>query len=148
MSDPKESKVQFRPGPLDPALAERADAGVSIGQVARRDLDRYYQLLTLALHQVELTPGEASLIVDALNGTFIDLTAAQMLHAEIADSLGDGLAEKWEVDGPALVAKARGWTLLQRMAVCDAVERFWNNAYHVEDLQDRLIRVGLVRIQA
>lgn len=148
MSNPKENKVQFRPGHLLGMLQERADTGQSISMVAQRDLDRYYDLIALALHHVELTPGEASLIVDAMNGTFIDLTAAQMLHAEIADSLGDGLAEKWGVDGPALVAKARGWTLLQRMAVCDAVERFWNNSYHVEDYQDRLIRVGLVRIQA
>lgn len=143
-----DNPIQFRPGPLGPRLAERATGGASAGATAQRDLERYYDVLALALAQVELTPGEASLIVVALNGTLIDIHAAQMLHYEIADSLDGGLAEKWEVDGPALVAKARGWSLLTRMAVCDAAERFWGDSYHVADLRERLIAVGLVRVPA
>lgn len=138
-------KIQFRPGSLAPALRARAETGVGPAAVAQRDLARYYELLALALVSVDLTTGEASLIVDALNGTIIDLTAAQMLATAIADSLDDGLAEKWGVDGPGLVASAQGWTLAQRIAVCDAVERFWRGAYHVETTEDRLVSVGLIR---
>lgn len=142
---PDDLKIQFRPGPLGARLVERSEAGRSPSQTAARDLDRYYDLLTIALAQVDLSPGEASLIVDTMNGTHIDLTAAQMLHYEIADSLDDGLAEKWEIDGPGLAAKAGGWSLLTRMAICDAVERFWSDAYHIDDTAARLVRVGLVR---
>lgn len=143
-------KIQFRPGPLTAALEARGAAdNATASQIADRDLSRYYDLLALALAQVQLSPGEASLIVDALNGTAVDLVAAQGLPYEIADSLEDGLAEKWEVDGSALITKAHGWSLLQRIAVCDAAERFWSGAaYHVENTAARLITVGLVRVLA
>ena len=142
-------RIQFRPGPRAEHLAARgASDNASASQLVDRDLDRYYQLLALALAQVRLSEGEAGLLIDALNGTFIDLQAAQALHYEIADALGDGLAEKWGVDGPALVATIRGWSLLVRVAVCDAADRFWSGAYHVEDTRARLIAVGLVRVEA
>lgn len=140
-------KVQFRPAHLAAHLAARADVdtNAAASQVAQRDLGRYYDLMALTLASVELSQGEASLIVDALNGTLIDLTAAQMLAAEIADGLDDGLAEKWGVNGPALVAKVGSWSLAQRLAVCDAAERFWRGAHHVEVVGERLAVVGLVR---
>jgi hypothetical protein len=142
-------KVQFRPGPLLGALVERADApnNDAISDVSRRDLTRYYELLSYALLTVDMSEGEAGLIVDAMNGTIMEpiSVAAQMLHYSIDDSLEDGLAEKWEVDGPALVGKLQRMSLLQRAAVCDAVERFWANAYHVDNIRARLVRVGLVK---
>lgn len=117
------------------------------GTVAQRDLGRYYDALALALGQVDLTTGEAMLIIDALNGTLIEVTTAQMLHYEIADSMGDGLAQKWGIDGKGLVEKVRSWSLLQRLAVVDAVERWWGDAYHVNDGDARLLRVGLIKSQ-
>lgn len=139
-------RVQFRPGPLSDALIDRGGGdNAEAAQVAARDLGRYYEALTLALASVSLTEGEAGLIVDALNGTIIDVQAAQLLAYEIADSYDDGLCEKWEVDGPALLATIRGWSTLQRLAVCDAVERFWRNGYHVGSTADALARVGLVK---
>lgn len=141
-------RIQFRPGPLAPAINARVTGGAGAAnddQVAARDLGRYYDLMALALASVDLTLGEASLMVDATNGTMIDLTTAQMLAAEIADSLEDGLAEKWDVDGRALVAKINGWSLAQRLAVCDAVERFWGAGYQVGSTGDRLAAVGLIR---
>lgn len=142
-------RVVFRPGPLLGALVERADepGDAAISRVAQRDLDRYYELLVSALASVSLSAGEAGLIVDATNGTLFDpwSVAAQTLHYEIEDSLVDGLAAKWDVDGPALVAKLAGYSILQRAAICDAVERFWQDSYHVENTRARLVRVGLVR---
>lgn len=144
-------KVQFRPGPLDAELRERAAEQSSVGYsvAAARDLGRYYELLRLALASVSLTEGEAGALVDIANGTaFEPLTvAAQTFHYEIEDGLKDAdYAGKWEIDGPALVAKIRGWSLLQRAAVIDAIERFWGDSYHVENTRARLIRVGLVNI--
>lgn len=137
--------VSFRAGPLDDAIESRMRSDLKAGAVAQRDLGRYYDALTLALAQVDLTLGQAMLLIDALNGTLIELTTAQMLHYEIQDSLDDGLAEKWSVDGRALVEKVRGWSLLQRLAVVDAVERWWGDAYHISDPEARLVRVGLIK---
>lgn len=142
-------RIQFRVGPLADALAERGGSeNATASQIVARDVQRYYDLLALALAQVTLAAGAASLIVDALNGSVRDEHLAQMLDYAIADSLEDGLAEKWQIDGPALVATIRAWSLLQRMAVVDAVERFWSNDYHVDEIGARLVRVGLVRVQA
>jgi len=141
-----DDRIQFRPGPLGAALAARADGATrSVSQVAQRDLGRYYYLLALALGAVVLSEGEAALIVDALNGSYIELMTAQLLAADIADSLDDGLADKWDVDGPALVAKVAGWSLASRLAVCDAVERFWRDGCQAETMADRLAAVGLIR---
>ena len=137
--------VSFRSGPLDGALEARMREDLKAGAVAQRDLGRYYDALALALAQVQLTREQALLLIDALNGTFIDLTTAQMLHYEIADALGDGLAEKWRTNGPALVETVRAWSLLQRLAVLDAIERWWGNGYHVDDRDARLLRVGLIK---
>jgi hypothetical protein len=136
-------KVQIRLGPLAGAIEARTDGAPA--QTVRRDLERYYALLSLALASVEMTSAEASLIVDALNGTAISLTTAQMLAAEIEDALKDGLAKKWGVDGAALVAKIGAWTLAQRLGVLDAVERFWISGSRVAVMADRLAAVGLVR---
>lgn len=142
------TNIQIRPGQtfLLPHLELRgATTNGAAAEVVKRDLARYYDALALALTSVELSVGEASLIVDALNGTRIDIQTAQLLAAEIADSLDDELAEKWQVDGPALVAKIEGWNLLQRLAVSDAVERFWSAGNSVEVMSDRLAAVGLLR---
>ena len=136
---------QMRPGPLAPALAARL-AGDSPAAVVRRDLGRYYDALALGLASVALSPGEAGLIVDALNGTRIELVTAQMLGEEIEDALNlDGLAAKWDVDGPKLVATILGWSLVQRLAVVDAVERFWAAGWHASETVERLTAVGLVK---
>jgi hypothetical protein len=68
-----------------------------------------------------------------------------MLGEEIEDALAlDGLAAKWDVDGPRLVATILGWSLVQRLAVVDAVERFWAAGY-VSETTERLTAVGLVK---
>lgn len=139
--------VSFRAGPLDGLIEARMRGDLKAGAVAQRDLTRYYDALALALSQVQLTINEAMLIIDALNGSFIDLNLAQLLHYEIEDSFGDGLAEKWQIDGPALLGKVRDWSLLQRIAVVDAVERWWGDAYHIDDGAARLLRVGLTKPQ-
>jgi len=136
--------IQFRPGTLAEPLAARAGDAMKVNEVAQRDLDRYYTLLAAALRDVDLKEGEALLICDALNGTHIDPTLARLLHAEIEDALEDGLAEKWMVDGETLVMLLRNMTLLQRMAICDAVERWWR-LEEIADNRERLVRVGLVR---
>jgi hypothetical protein len=142
----KDDKINLRPGILSPALTARSVPGsLSQAQVVQRDLARYYDSLALALASVELSAGEAGLLVDVLNGTIIDLTVAQMLAAEVEDALADGAAERWQLDGPAFVARLAALTLLQRLAICDAVERFWSARYRIGSTADQLVAVGLVK---
>jgi hypothetical protein len=139
-------KVQFRPGLLAAQLAARGgDDNVAASQLAARDLSRYYDMLALALASVELSAGETGLLVDILNGTMISLETAQLLASEVEDSLADGVEAKWDVDGQALIATIGAWSLGQRLAVCDAVERFWSQANHIDATGERLALVGLVR---
>ena len=69
------------------------------------------------------------LIFDALNGVWAGDTismAVQSLPLGISDALTlDGLADKWGVDGPALLGKLEAMDWCQRLAVIDTAERFW-----------------------
>jgi hypothetical protein len=116
-----------------------------LSNVARRDLERYYHALGETLRTVTLSEREALLICDALNGTLVEPHTAQLLWAQIDDAIRlDGLADKWEVDGPALVARLRTLSYCQALAVTDAVERWWA-AGPRGDRAEALRAVGLVR---
>lgn len=137
--------VTFRPGPLSGSILERMD-DTTAGTVVQRDLTRYYEILELALHRVELTEGEAGFLVDICNGTRFDPfpVAAQSLHYEVEDAEPE-YDSKWGVDRPSFIAKLRGYSLLERAAICDAIERFWIDSYHKDSTQARLVHVGLIR---
>lgn len=134
--------VAFRDKRLQTELGDRARPGGSLGQVAGRDLERYYNLLRRELATVELTEREALLLCDALNGTLLEPTTFSLLWAEVADAIqSDNLHIKWKiVDEEAFVRRLRGWTPGQTTAVIDAVERFWR----APNESDRLQSVGLV----
>lgn len=118
--------IQFRSAEVEPQLGVRLDARIgSPGRVAVRDLDRYYTVLTAELARLDLSEPEAMLIIDSLNGSLLDTSSYRLLWAEIDDALDDGLAEKWGIDGFALVAKLRALSPAQAMAVIDAGERWW-----------------------
>lgn len=106
--------------------AELAQRGENRSHAINRDLERLYALYRRAIREVPLTLAEACLIVDALNGSILDANTAQLLWANIEDAIKlDGLAAKWEVDGPVLVEKLRSLNTFHCMALADAVERFW-----------------------
>lgn len=118
----------------------------SVSAAAKRDLDWYYETLAYDLASVTLTEGEAMLILDVCNGTLWESWSARLLWANIDDSLEDGYAEKWAVDGPALVARLRALTPGQSMAIVDAVERWWSLGNKDRtDLAKSLRVVGLTR---
>ena len=104
--------------------------------VVSRDLDRYYYMLSRALPSLRrlLSTDEVALLCDALNGTLWHAQTMPFLPAQIADALQFGLAEKWEVDGSALVTKLAQLDLLQVFALVDAIERFWTGDYRKEDV--------------
>ena len=124
MPEPRTPPVQFRNADVEGKIAERTGHNLSAGTVAARDLERYYSLLDSELP--ELSPNEWNLLRDALNGTLTETSSMKMLWLDAADAIAlDSLAEKWDVDGKALVERLRSFSLAQYYAVADAVERWW-----------------------
>lgn len=127
-------QTEFAPELL-PRLARGGPYESPLG-VLRRDLERYYESLARARRGGRSGPGlrghftgdEQALMCDVLNGTlFADTAAPGEVWQEIEDAVRhDDYAEKWKVDGAALVAKLRDLTYTQNLALVDAVERFWS----------------------
>lgn len=149
-------KVQFYPGELAAPLAAREKNGASLSEIAKRDLSRYYTLLTRELPT--FTAPEAALIVDVLNGTLIDASIAPYLWQEIADALGDpALLDKWNewadehqhpsITPDALIARLRKLTPFQAMAVGDASERYWAHIDTDPSVDEGLRAVGLTTVK-
>lgn len=138
-------RVSLRAGDLLPDLAARAgdDSDAAISRTADRDLHRYYALLARALPA--FAEPEASLLVDALNGIITEPHSAHLLWANVEDAQREGLAEKWGVDGLALVQRLRALTPFEALAVADAAERYWQGPYRQSDMTAALRQVGLVR---
>lgn len=99
--------------------------GDSLSGTINRLADRYYEIVRRS--RIDLSPGELDAVRDALNGWLAEpaATIAGGPALEVEDALPDGLAERHGIDGPALVAKLRGLTYAQEVALVDAVEQYW-----------------------
>lgn len=95
-------------------------------QVAKRDLERYYNIMNRALKEISLTENEAMAIVDSLNGTMIDSFSIGLIWANLEDAISlEGLDSKWGIDGQALVEKMKNASIGYLTALADAIERWW-----------------------
>jgi hypothetical protein len=122
----QEPAVHFRNSRVQRELDARSASGLSPGQVAARDLERYYRLLELELQAIDLSEGEAMLLCDAFKDALMEPHTLHVLWAEIHDAIRmDGLDRKWNVDSSALVEKLHGLSPAGCTALVDAVERFW-----------------------
>lgn len=132
-------------------LTDRAEAalagGDSLSGSINRIADRYYEILRRS--RIDLSDAEMDAVRDALNGWLAEpaATIAGGPALEVADALDDGLAERHGIDGRALLAKLRGLTFAQEVALVDYVEQFWRAAQPddsggyltlTEDGQDRV----------
>ena len=138
--------VEFPSGPLAQPLGERRSHWYSsLSAVATRDLDRYYAALRHELCAAHLSEGEAAALCEVLHGTFVDAESAWSLPVEVEDALGDGLADRWEIDGPVLVARLQAMPWSRLLAIVDAVERWWAlPADEKAPFPDGLRRIGLL----
>src|SRR5664279_2158048 len=86
-------------------------------------------LLRAAALEVDLTEPEFHCYCDANNSTMLDAVAFEAgFGLNVADSGPDGLAEKWQVNLPALSEKLDGLTPLQKCAVLAAFDGFFHRA--------------------
>ncbi|MNK46810.1 hypothetical protein D3C87_656010 [compost metagenome] len=107
----------------------------AIGVVGPRDLssrlnrigDRYMEILRRQQIAKRFSEAELNLLKDSLNGVLHE--PAGMIRGVavgIQDSIElDGLAEKWEVDGPALIAKLQALDYVAEVALVEYVEAYW-----------------------
>lgn len=97
-----------------------------------------------------LSPNEALLIIDALNGTIIEPSLAeQLIPFEIQDAITlDHLDQKWEIDGKELVAKLSNLTHDAALDLLERVNQFWSDSYHIADARKRVKEIGMVREDA
>lgn len=134
----KTVSINFQPEIMD-ALAERGQRAPTVN----RDLGRLYTLYDRALRRLDLTVDEACLIVDALNGTIHDVRSGVRFWIDVQDAIElEGLAEKWNVDGKALIEKLTALDELSCMAIVDAAERFWyGEKYRDMDIREAVKKV-------
>jgi hypothetical protein len=99
--------------------------------VIAKSLDRYFYAIAAARRGLRsrFNSAEQGLILDVANGAlFASPCAIGFLEHEVAAALVDGAAEKWQVDGPALMKKLKALSYVEKLALIDAVERWLNRA--------------------
>jgi hypothetical protein len=118
-------------------LYSRAEAFINarsednFSSALNQSIERYEEILKQArVKLLEIfTEKEMALIIDVLNGTlFSEPISIHMVYGEVGDGINmDALDQKWEVDGKALVEKVRNLDYAEKVALVDAVERWWNS---------------------
>jgi hypothetical protein len=99
--------------------------------VIAKSLDRYFYALSAARRGLRerFSAGEQGLLIDVLNGTlFASPCAIGFLEHEVAAGIVDGLAERWHVDGAALMKKLKALSYVEKLALIDAAERWLHRA--------------------
>lgn len=170
------AQIQFRDEELDKRFAERASATPLMvrakaekltnpedrkeeerersrlfSYIGERDLERYYKAVDATLYAINLSYGDAMLIIDALNGYLMTPELPQLLVHNVRDAIQmDHLDAKWDVDGADLIRKLDQLTPIDCLAINDGVERWWNtSAYYTDEESEtheqRCVRVGLIR---
>lgn len=121
--------ISFLPEVAD-EIEKRADTTGERSMRVSRMLDRYFAILTSARRNLRklLSDKEIALILDSLNGiAHWDTYSIQLTWAGVSDSIEmDGLDRKWEIDGPALVAKLKALDYAHAVTLVDACEVWWN----------------------
>lgn len=124
------------PAELSLKIDSRVDkmAGKSRSAQVVADLETYLALLDrgLAIARRDLTRAEAQLILDVRNGAWTESGQAAIFAAfsglrhAVSDAIElDGVAEKWQVDGPALLAKLDALAGAPALAIIDWCAQMW-----------------------
>lgn len=137
-----ETAIGQRVDPL-PHDATEGERNQMYSRVAARDLERYYALLQQSLPVFSLH--EAEFIAQQLNGQRIEphVPGAWLLDVEAA--IIGGQHEAFHIDGIALLERLKGLSKFELLAIGDAIERAWQGGYHIDDMREALVRVGLAK---
>jgi hypothetical protein len=118
----KRTSIYLNP-PLEEALKGTDSISGRLGQIC----DRFAETNRRARIRQQFNEAELNAFRDCCNGTIFG--PAQLIDgavlANFEDSAPDGLYEKWEIDAPATIAKLRGLTYPDQVALVEDIEAFW-----------------------
>lgn len=124
------TKISITIGDVLGEIDARGERGaVNRSGTINRDLERYYEILRYGRQALRdrLSTAEIAAILDNLNGCWLsEPVSVRLIYANVEDGLAEGLAKKWQIDGPALVAKLKALSFAESCALADASERWWN----------------------
>ena len=131
MTEAKSKKSTIHiPATIVEAIDLDGDAGESLSGRIALIVERYRQIV--ADHAPELSRNEWMACMDVMNGMFTgmgDPIAAKFIWASVDDACSmEGLADKWEIDGAALVKKLRALDTAGAISVAEVGRRFWSRA--------------------
>jgi hypothetical protein len=124
---PAHTLAQVEARQANPQDEQSTDRSATIA----KSLDRYFYALNSARRDLRerFSAGEQGLLIDVLNGTlFGSPCAIGFLEHEVAAALIDGAAERWHVDGAALMKKLKALSYVEKLALIDAAERWLHRA--------------------
>lgn len=111
--------------------------GDNLSLALRDTLDRL--TLSIASERAYLqslfTASEMAAILDACNGWLAETSSIAHLSIEVEDAMADGLAAKWGINGPQLVAKLERLGYFANWTLADAIASWWQRVGAGEDLQ-------------
>ena len=131
---PAHTLEQVKARQANPQDEQSTDRSATIA----KSLDRYFYALNSARRGLRerFSAAEQGLLIDVLNGTlFASPCAIGFLEHEVADGIVDGLAERWHVDGAALMKKLKALSYAEKLALIDAAERWLHRAGRGEQPQ-------------
>lgn len=119
----------------------------TIHAIGKRDLERTYTVLPLVLPRFSLPEARVLCHVigsnrRAMNDIDQFLRNLRLLPGEVREELEESPVN--DVHEYVFVARLKKLSLFETWAIYDAVERFWQGSYHVEDTEQRLEEVGLI----
>lgn len=120
------SPKSIRPAPVLEAAVAHNGGGHGLSHRLAEIGDRYMELLRRT-DLPELTEGELNALRDIFNAPRYQPAALirGALWLGVEDRLSDGLAEKWQIDGAALVETLRGLTFAQEVKLVEQIEGWW-----------------------
>lgn len=121
--------IGFKDAELERQLQNKCSDRLSPGLVAKRDLERYYAVLAHAERSLNFTNAELNAIYDCCNGTIFEPALSDPgIVCNVQDSLINELADKWDIDGDALVTKLHALNPVQSWALVDKIERYFGQS--------------------
>ncbi len=124
---PAHTLAQVEARQANPQDEQSTDRSATIA----KSLDRYFYALSAARRGMRerFSAGEQGLLIDVANGAlFASPCAINFIEHEVADALIGGAAERWHVDGPALMKKLKALSYVEKLALIDAAERWLHRA--------------------
>jgi hypothetical protein len=144
------SKVDFRDLELKSQISSRYP-NKSEGLMTKRDLKRYYQLLSIVLKGLNFNLVEASWIVESFEGKAINIQESSDLlpvqNEIVAAIFFARVKTEPNLNKDSFLEKVKNWEYPQLLAISDAVERYWSLYSNQEDPDTpKILReVGLVK---